>query len=144
MCRAKAGPGSPSATTPALRAMAACMSVESRESLSAARASSYRTTNQAGCPSASVTGCTGANWRTAANTGNGLSRSYAPQAASVSAVVISRPREQRYPAAHLVAARRIVANVPPLESDQSDVGFLKAAATTPDATRLFDQDLGGT
>ena len=39
-CRAKAGPGSPSATTPEPVDKAACMSLESRGSLRAARASS--------------------------------------------------------------------------------------------------------
>ena len=52
MCRASAGPGRPSATTSPLRASAACMSLDSRGSFSAARASSWPTTSQAGCPSA--------------------------------------------------------------------------------------------
>ena len=69
------GPGRPSATTPPPVASAACMSFESRGSLSAIRASSYPTTSQASCPSASVTGCTAPSSRTAANSGNGSSRS---------------------------------------------------------------------
>ena len=50
MCRANAGPGRPSATTSPSRASAACMSLDSRGSLSAARASSCRTTSQAAVP----------------------------------------------------------------------------------------------
>ena len=78
MWRAKAGPGRPSATTSPLWASAACMSLDSRGSFSAAFASSWPTTSQAGCPSASRTSCTGAAERTSANSGNGLSRSWSP------------------------------------------------------------------
>ncbi len=60
MCLASAGPGRPSATTSPLRASAACMSLDSRGSFSAALACSWPTTSQAGCPSASLTSCTGA------------------------------------------------------------------------------------
>jgi hypothetical protein len=75
MCRANAGPGRPSATTAPSRASAACMSLDSRGSLSAARASAWRATSQARCPSGSVTSCTGPAARTRANSGKGLSRS---------------------------------------------------------------------
>src|SRR5438034_8035294 len=86
MWRANDGPGRPSATTSAPVASAACMSLDSRWSLSKARASSWRTTSQASCPSASVTSCTAPSSRTSANTGKGSSRSYAPHAASASVV----------------------------------------------------------
>ena len=82
MCRASAGPGSPSPTTSPLRASAACMSLDSRGSFSAALASSWPTTSHAECPSASVTWCTGPAARICANSGNGSSRSWSPHESS--------------------------------------------------------------
>ena len=75
MWREKVGPGRPSATTSALVAKAACMSLDSLGSLRAARASSYPRTSQAECPSARRTGCTGPRPRASAKSAYGSSRS---------------------------------------------------------------------
>src|SRR5262245_24250400 len=102
MCRANAGPGSPSATRSPPVASAACMSLDSRGSFRAARASSKLTTSQARCPSARITSCTAPSSRTSANSGKGSSWLYAPHAASAGVVIscaLYRNAAARMPAA---------------------------------------------
>ena len=62
------------------RARAACMSLDTRGSLSSVFASSWPTTSQASWPSASRTETTGPRRRTCSNSPYGLSRSNSPQA----------------------------------------------------------------